>query len=77
MSGIRESVEVTSSREYVVLASSNKTKEFTKKVKVKSYTEKRLLHGEPASFQKVPDNACVPLFTSSPESVAFIFQHAH
>lgn len=80
MSGIRESVAVTSSGEYVVLASSNnknKEKKSSQKIKVKSYAEKRSLHWESASFEKAPDNARVSLFTSSPESFASLFQHAH
>lgn len=44
MSGIRESIVVTSSREYVVLALSREKSKFTKKIKVKLYTEKRSSH---------------------------------
>lgn len=82
MSGIRASIVVTSSREYVVLASSDKKKQKNKKkssrkIPVRLYTEKRLSQSESASFKKAPDNACVSLFTHSPESFAFLFQHAH
>lgn len=66
MSSIRESIEVTSSREYAVLGFVHK--KVHKKNEVKSYTEKRLSFSESTSIKKAPDNACVSLLVSSPES---------